>query len=298
MQLLPFLESQLTDESMRCGTHITFLVSNHRHAPTVAKLLLVEQRSPPKSLSQKGSEWQRFLNDSANKDVLFKFLSDELHRNTSEARYLLFTTKAESVLSNRHTDITNLVHCQHEVADTRLVLLLNHAVQNGHRKAYIRTVDTDVVVLAMAHFNQLDLTELCVGLGTGKHFKAIPIHVMCEQLGPRHCQSLLLFHAFIGFDVTSFMFRIGKRQHGMHGLIPTPHRHFHCLIRRPRNYPGSMEHLERFTVLMYSKKLQFMLSQWSQKTTLHTKSEIPRLHPTNKACIVSTCKAYPPHRSI
>ena len=140
----------------------------------------------------------------------FKFLSDELHRNTSEARYLLLTTKAESVLSNRHIDITNPAPCQHEEADTRLMLHLNHAAQNGHRKAYIRTVDTDVVALAMAHFNQLDLTELWVGLGTGKHFREISIHVMCEQLGPRCCQSLLLFHAFTGCDVPSFMIGTGS----------------------------------------------------------------------------------------
>ena len=167
MQLLPFLESQLTE----CCTR----VSNHRHASTVAKLLIVEQRSPPKFPLPKGSEWQRFLNDSAIKDALFKFLSDKLNRNTSEARYLLLTTKAESVLSNRHTDITNLAPCPHEEADTRLMLHLNHAAQNGHRKAYIKTVDTDVVVLAMAHLNQFDLTELWVGLETGKHFREISI---------------------------------------------------------------------------------------------------------------------------
>ena len=222
-------------EVANCETHITFLGSNHRHASTVAKLLVVEQRSPKIPLP-KGSEWQRFLNDSANKDALFKFLSDELHRNTSEASYLLLTTKAESVLSNKHTDITNLALCQHEKADTRLMLYLNHAAQNGHRKAYIRTVDTDVVVLAMAHFNQLDLTELWVGLGTGKHFREIPVHVMCEQLGPRRCQSLLSFHAFTGCDVTLFMFGIGKKGSiECMAFISTPHRHIQCLIGRPRN---------------------------------------------------------------
>ena len=93
-----------------------------------------------------------------------------------------------SVLSNRHTDITNLAPCEHDEADKRLMLHLNHAAQNDHRKAYIGPVDTDVIVLAMAHFNQLDLTELWVGLGTGKHFREFPIHVMYEQLGPHRCQ--------------------------------------------------------------------------------------------------------------
>ena len=88
-------------ESMQCGTHITFLVSNHRHISSVAKLLVVEQVSSQIPLPKGSSEWQRFLNDSANKDALFKFLSDELHRNTSEARYFLLTTKAEGRVSSK-----------------------------------------------------------------------------------------------------------------------------------------------------------------------------------------------------
>ena len=47
-------------ESMQCGIHIALLVSNHRHASTVAKLLVVEQRSPPKSLSQRDQNGNGF----------------------------------------------------------------------------------------------------------------------------------------------------------------------------------------------------------------------------------------------
>ena len=167
MQLLSFVESQLTECCTRVDAvwdtyHISSLKSQtHINLGETAG---GRTKVSPKIPLPKGSEWQRFLNDPANQDALVKFLSDELHKNTSEARYLLLTTKAESVLSNRHTDITNLAPCQHEEADTRLTLHLNHAAQNGHRKAYIRTVDTDAVVLAMGHLNQLDLTELWVGL--------------------------------------------------------------------------------------------------------------------------------------
>ena len=214
------LESQLTECCTRVDTvwdtyHISCLKSQTRinRCETAGRRTKVSPQIP----LPKRSEWQRFLNDSTDNDALFKFLSDELHRNTSEARYLLLTTKAESVLSNRHTDITNLALCQHEEADTRVMLHLNNAAQNGHRKAYIRTVDTDVVVLAMDYFNQLCTTALWVGLGTGKHFREIPIHVICEQLGPCRCQSLLLFHAFTGCNVTSCL-ELEIRQHGMHGF--------------------------------------------------------------------------------
>ena len=149
MQLLPFLESQLTECCTRVDAvwdtyHISRLKSRTRinHGDTAGRRTKVSPKIP----LPKGSEWQRFLNDYANKDALFKFFSDEIHRNTSEARYLL-TTKAESVLSNRHYETywyKNLAPCPHEEADTRLMLHLNHAAQNGQRKAYIITVDTDV----------------------------------------------------------------------------------------------------------------------------------------------------------
>ena len=260
MQLLLFLGSQLTEYCTRVDAvwdtyHISSLKSQTRInlGETAGRWTKVSSQIP----LPKGSEWQRFLNDSANQDALFKFLSDELHRNTSEATYLLLTTKAESVLSNRHTDITNLAPRQHEEANTRLMLHLNHAAQNAHRKAYIRTVDTDVVVLAMAYFNQLDLTELWDGLETGKYFGEIPIRVMCEQLGPHRCQSLMLFHAFTGCDVTSFMFGIGKKTAWNAWLsYPHPKDTFVALLEDPETldlYPGHIEHLERFTVFMYSK---------------------------------------------
>ena len=203
----------IAHESIRCGTHITFQVSNQRHASTIAKLLAVEQRSPPKS----------------------------------------------------------------EEADTRVIRYLNHAAQIGYRKAYLRTVDTDVVVLAMDHFNQLGSTELWVGLGTWKHFREIPIHVISEQLGPRRCQSFLLFNAFTGCDVTSFMF--GKTAWSAWLSYPHLTDTFIALLEDPKTLdlcPGHMEHQKRFTVLKTAIQAQSMKSGnyfshkvWNPSTPSH-----------------------------
>ena len=104
----------------------------------------------------KGAEWQKFLKESDNKDQLFQFLSEQLVQNTIDARYHLLTTKADLVLSNRPTGVSALSPC-HQEADTRLMLHLCHAAEQGYTKAYLRTVDTDVVVLAIHHFHQLKL---------------------------------------------------------------------------------------------------------------------------------------------
>ena len=59
--------------------------------------------------------------------------------------------------------------CNHAEDDTMIILHLAHAVGQGHTRAYVRTVDSDIVVLAIAFFAKLRLSRLWIGLGTGKH---------------------------------------------------------------------------------------------------------------------------------
>lgn len=48
----------------------------------------------------------------------------------------------------------------------------------------IRTVDTDVVVLAVASLQQVPgLEELWVHVGTGKHYQYLPCHEIANTLG-------------------------------------------------------------------------------------------------------------------
>ena len=157
----------------------------------------------------KGAQWQKFLKDSKNKDELFHFISQELQKQTADSYNQLLTTKADLVLSNKATDLTALTPCQQE-ADTRMMLHLHHAAEQSHTKAYLRTVDSDVVVLAINFFHELGLLELWIGFGSGKSNKDIPIQHIAQMLGPQHCIALPLFHALTGCDVVSEMFGIGK----------------------------------------------------------------------------------------
>ena len=89
-------------------------------------------------------------------------------------------------------------------------------------------------------------------------FQRNPYSCYVWTTGPQRCQSLLLFHAFTGCDVTSFMFEIGKKTAWDAWLsYPYVTDTFIALLEDPETldlYPGHIEHLERFTVLMYSKK--------------------------------------------
>ena len=100
-----------------------------------------------------------------------------------------------------------------------MMLHLQHVAEQGNNKAYVRTVDTDVVVQAIYHFNQLNMSEIWIRFGSGRTFKEIPIHLISRQLGPQRCEALLLFHAFTECDVTSSMFGIGKTLPGVHGPL-------------------------------------------------------------------------------
>ena len=76
---------------------------------------------------------------------------------------LLLTTKHESVLSNKPCDMSSVQPCNHSEADTRIFLHLAHAVHQGHKVAYVRTVGSDVVVLAVRFFRTLGLEQCWVG---------------------------------------------------------------------------------------------------------------------------------------
>ena len=97
---------------------------------------------------------------------------------------LFLSTHFESVLSNRHCDLTTLQLCNHSEADTRILLHLAHATEDGHTTAYIRTVDSDVLVLAVWFFNTLGLSQLWVGFSTGRKYHDIPVHTINSNLSP------------------------------------------------------------------------------------------------------------------
>ena len=70
----------------------------------------------------------------------------------------------------------------------------------------MRTVDTDVVVLAVASAQWLDLAELWIAFDAGKKFRFFAAHEIAigKVLGPDRCIALPMFHAFTGCDTVPF----------------------------------------------------------------------------------------------
>ena len=74
----------------------------------------------------------------------------------------------------------------------------------GLKTVTIRTVDTDVVVLAVAHFQGLpNIQQIWIAFGTGDEYKYIPIHKIASAICPQFAKRMLFFHTFTGCDVTS-----------------------------------------------------------------------------------------------
>ena len=77
----------------------------------------------------------------------------------------------------------------------------------------IRTVDTDVVVLAAAHFQGLpNIEQLWIAFETGRDFRHIPIHEIASAICPQMAKGLLFFRAFTGCNVTSYFTNRGKKK--------------------------------------------------------------------------------------
>ncbi len=161
------------------------------------------------STSQLPSNWQAFLRIDENKVELFSYLAD-CAAELATCKEII-TTKGQSVMCNMSRDVSRLCPCDHEEADTRIILHSLDAYENGFHEITIRTVDTDVVVLAIAESQKMENVKLWVAFGTGKNLRYIPVHEIASALGPEKAMALPVFHAFTGCDTFSTFANIGKK---------------------------------------------------------------------------------------
>jgi len=108
-------------------------------------------------------------------------------------------------------DTSCLTPCNHDEADTRIILHAADAVYDGFHEIMVRTMDTDVVVLAVATAARMGIQELWVTFGTGRNFRYIPVHEIAASIGPNKSRDLLMFHTYTGCDTVSSFATKGKK---------------------------------------------------------------------------------------
>ena len=122
--------------------------------------------------------WPDFLRDPTNKQELFHFLSEKISSTDCPDEKQIFITSGATVFG-RGTDHC-MPPCDHEEADTRIVIHLQDALENGCATCLVRTVDTDVVVILIGKYhsliNKYPAADIWVAFGTGKE-----LHVSTHQ---------------------------------------------------------------------------------------------------------------------
>ena len=129
-------------------------------------------------------------------------------------------------------------------------------MNSGYKDAIIRTVDADVVVLAVAYFQDLEnIGNLWIAFGTGKDFRYIPVHELARSIGPDVANGLPFFHALSGCDTTSQCANQGKKSAWATWLAwPEITETFIALSKQtsPELPEDILDKLERYIVLLYS----------------------------------------------
>ena len=141
--------------------------------------------------------------------------------------------------------------CSHEEADTRIFVHYVDDANKGHKNIMIRTVDTDVVVLAIASYFLLAVDELWIAFGTGNNFRYLAAHQYASTLGPT--RALPMFHVITGCDTVSSFAGRGKKtawdvrmsHNEATGAFP------HLTASPDEIIDHHLAVLERFVVLLY-----------------------------------------------
>ena len=103
-----------------------------------------------------------------------------------------------------------LYYAKHEEADTRMIYHLGQLPSGTN--VVVRTVDTDVVVIALGCFHQLQDKRIWLksGVQSKNNLRYISINQLFHQLGEPLCKAPSFYHVFIGCDYTSSFKRKGK----------------------------------------------------------------------------------------
>ena len=171
-------------------------------------------------------------------------------------------------------DVSSKAHCSHEEADTRLFVHVADAVRKGSQNVMVRTVDTDVVVLAIAMFNQIGADEPWLAFGTQSNFRYIPVHDVVAGMDPRICATLPVFHALTGCDtVSAFSGRGKKTAWNTWEVFPEVTEAFKVLLLMQQDMSeATMALLEQFVVLLYDRASEIMSVNDARKQLFTQKS--------------------------
>lgn len=285
LAFLPFLRTQLSHASRLDVVWDRYDINSLKNSTRSLRGVGVRRRVTPSTPLPKN--WQSFMCDSANKTELFQFLSECVSKMTIDSGKQIIVTNGVEVITVPPM-LHDLSPCSHEEADTRMILHAKNAVQNGFSRVVIKTVDTDVVVLAVSFVHRIAVDELWIAFGTGKHFRYIPAHKIAALLGKDKCTALPVFHAVTGCDTTSSFVGKGKKSAwDTWDAFPDVTCAFNQLASTPAIIPCTcLEVIERFVILLYDKTSTVMSVNVARKQLFSKKGRpVNHIPPTQDSLI-------------
>ena len=162
----------------------------------------VEQNMP------QGNKWQELLHSNNFKQQIIELIKDYILKERSsilQLQNISFIITAKNKVYKITNDITeNLPDCNHEEADTQLVL----RASQSNTDVVIVSTDTDVLILmiwAFAHSEIKNKWYLKYD-----YDKFADIGKIVDYLGKTVSLAILNIHALTGCDTTSYFYRVGK----------------------------------------------------------------------------------------
>ena len=232
-------------------------------------------------------KWHEFLRNDQNKTELFSFLTESAIASIDTSKELVMTD-GTGVSCKPLRETSAVAPCNHEEADSRMMVHVTDAFHRGYKKIQIRSVDTDVVVLAVSTVSELGGgLELWVAFGTGKDFRLIAAHEIAESLGPMRCYALPMFHSLTGCDTTSYFQHIGKRTAWKIWKLSDMLTTALCSLRKdPKNLQDNiLQTVERFVILLYDRTSSVECIDAERKDLFVRKGRQLSLLPPTKAAL-------------
>ena len=243
------------------------------------------------SSSRLPGNWNNFLRLDDNKTELFEFLAT--HIEMTEAANRIVATKGENVVSNIAINMEGLSPCTHEEADTRLFIHAKDAASEGCKNVILKSTDTDVVVIGVTLFNDLNVENLWIAFSRGKSFRWVPIHEISLSLGPR-AKALTFFHSFTGCDTVSAFHGKGKKSAWQAwNVFEEATEVFRKLGNLPETISDDdIQILEQFVVILYDRSSAVKnVNEARLDLFAHRQKSYEMIPPTGSALIEHTKRA-------
>ena len=235
--------------------------------------------------STKVKNWTRFLKNDSSKESLFEYLATSaIQTYISEDRQLVITYR-DGVISNPESVFINenLSPCDHEEADTRMIFHMEEILKSASSKI-LRTVDTDVVVLAVAASTRYDGKDIWINFGTGERKKILSAHQISAAIGRDKSVALPVFHAFTGCDTVSSFKSIGKKTAWQRWKVfDDVTKAFIDLSNGPLEMDSETQGLlERFVILLYDQTSSCISVNELRKELFTRGRSIDKIPPTSE----------------